>query len=391
MSYIKLKVISGGIYIKTEKLSPKSNFLNVNMDFNPHPENQNQKVLSLVRDSSIKGLFSYFMGETKKLKDIQKSSDTSVQKLNSTLDSVLQSVSYKKISEPHITIFFERKDSCNKRSQFKTNPKINLYQHNFETADPTIKLLRAPLENIMKNPPQSLEDIHYFFETHVINNKKNEIEYNKIKSNKKNLNLSNIPESKLKQGIKTAIQRIEDNKPISSKIIQLINEICILCEKNKDFYNKIKNSEYGKFSVFTDLSNTKQWVDKEYHSIVRGAPAFIAQVDFDIYLSQGAFEEKSKNSNSLDWDELVDKIKAGPNIARWGEGGVVLLEYHLDAMGQGYDTKDQMFVEIKALRHAGMNIKKYDWEEKIKKKSLKESENRYKLRENNSFKARVKK
>ena len=357
MSYIKLKVQSGGIYIRQKK-----DYNPINLDFTPHPVNNNQKVLSLVRENSIKGLFSYLIGETKQIKDIEKSTNPSVQKLNSTLKTILHSVAYEKISEPHITTFFERKDSCNKESQFKTNPKVNLYQHNFKTADSTIKLLEKPLTNIMEKTPNSLGDIHSFFKHYEVN-KKNAEEYNKIRINKKKLDLAKIPESKLKTGIKTALQRIEDNKTISSKVIKLIEEICLLCEKDNSFYNKVKNSQYGKFSIFTDLSNTKHWVDKSYHSIVRGTPSYIACVDFNVYLSKVAFEE-NKNSDSLSWEELVDKLRAGPNIARWGEGGVVFIKYDgLDAMSRGYQKKDQMFVEIKALRNAGLKIKKYGWEE----------------------------
>ena len=68
MSYIKLEVRSGGIYIRTKKISKNSTWVDIKNDLASHPKDNQQKVLSLIRDSSIKGLFSYLIGETKKNK-----------------------------------------------------------------------------------------------------------------------------------------------------------------------------------------------------------------------------------------------------------------------------------------------------------------------------------
>ena len=370
MSYIKLQVRSGGIYIRQKK-----DFKPIDLNLITHPENKSQKVLSLVRDSSIKGLFSYLMGETGRLsyntqpnkeynksETIENSQDHGVKKLNTTLNKMVELSAYKKRSEPHVTVFFERKDTHAKGSRFITCPSINLYQHTFKTADPTIKLLEKPLNNILQSKPQSLGEIHTFFKKHTHAKGKKEYEELKKQAKKTKNNLKNIPDSKLKEGIKTALKRIEDEKPISSQVIILVEETCDLCSQDKGFFKKIKDSSYGKFSVFTDLSNTKQWVNTDCHSIVRGAPAYIACVDFDIYLSESNFVENN-SSETFPWEEIVDKLKAGPNIARWGEGGVVFVDYSgLDEMGCPHDTKDQMFIDIQALRKAGLKVKRYDWE-----------------------------
>ena len=332
MSYIKLQVRSGGIYIRQKK-----DFQPIELNLITHPEDNSQKVLSLVRGSSIKGLFSYLMGETGRLsynektqstkkeytkrETIENSQDYEIKKLNATLNKMVDLSSYKKRSEPHISVFFERKDTHTKESSFITFPSINLYQHTFKTADPTIKLLEKPLNNILESNPQSLGKIHTFFNEHKHNKQTQEYEELKKQAKKTVNNLENIPDSKLKQGIKTALKRIEDEKPISSQVITLVEEICNLCSRNTDFRQEIKDSSYGKFSVFTDLSNTKQWVNTRFHSIVRGAPAYIACVDFDVYLSESNFTE-SNNPQVFSWEEIVDKLKAGPNIARWGEGGI---------------------------------------------------------------------
>ena len=308
-------------------------------------------------------MFSYLIGETKKITAIKKSAEPAIKKLNLTLDKIIKASKYKKVSEPHITNFFERKDTHRKKTNFISPPSINLWQYTFKEADPTVKLLEKPLNNIIKTSPNYLEEIRSFFKDHEVNNKKEKEGYDKVKDEKKKLDLEKIPESKLKKGISTALKRVDENKPISSKVIALIEEICSLCAKDRKFYEDIERSEYGKFSIFTDLNSTKHWVDKEYHSIVRGTPAFIACVDFDIYLSEGAFKE-NKNFDSFTWEEIVNKLKSGPNIARWGEGGVVFLDYGgLDEMGRGYDKEDPMFIEVGALRNAGMKIKKYKWEE----------------------------
>jgi len=123
---------------------------------------------------------------------------------------------------------------------------------------------------------------------------------------------------------------------------------------------------------------TKQWLDKNYHSIVRGTPAYIACVDFDVYLSESKFIQNS-NSDLFSWEELVNKFKNGPNIARWGEGGVVFIDYSgLDEMGCPYDEKDKMFIEIGSLRHAGLKIKKYNWEQEKDTDKQNKKKNQYK-------------
>ena len=146
MSYIQLKVRSGGIYIKQNK-----DFNPVNLNLSDHPTGENQKVLPLVRSSSLKGLFAYLMGETQRIQEIEKkSTDPLIQKLNFTLDMMVQIAAYQKISEPHITTFFERKDTHRKKSGFADNPSVNLSFYSFKEADPTIKLLEKPLKNIFR-------------------------------------------------------------------------------------------------------------------------------------------------------------------------------------------------------------------------------------------------
>ena len=369
MSYIKLKVRSGGIYIKQKK-----DFQPIDLHLIPHPEYKNQKVLSLVRDSSLKGLFSYLIGETKKVTEIENSSESLVQKLNVTLNKMVKASAYKKVSDPHVTIFFERKDTHKNKSKFKTAPSVNLYQHTFKTADPTIQILEKPLKNILQSRCTSLGDIHNIFKKHVIKSDEQK-KYAQLKDDIEKIihKLEKIPRSQLKIGINTALDRVRDEKPISTKVINLIKEICSLCPENKDFFEKIKNSNYGKFSIFTDLKNTKHWVNTSYHSIVRGEPSFIACVDFDIYLSEEVFKE-NQNSTHFNWEEVMNKIKKGSSIARWGEGGVVFIDYSgLDEMGCPYNKKDKIFIEIDFLRKAGLKIKKYDWEEEKDKTSKEES------------------
>ena len=390
MSYIKLKVQSGGIYIRQKKQWDKVKFGNlflyppqwkkekkeeVNLD--SHPENNKQQVLSLVRDSSLKGLFSYLMGETQKIKKIEASKELSIQKLNDTLDKIVETVAIEKTSEPYITTFFERKDTHRKKSAFSDNPKINLHNHPFEHADPTIRLLKKPLENILASNFLSLSfsNIHSLFLKRVIDNKKEETEYKKLKENALKLRQrvdEKIPQSTLKNGIYTALKRIKDKKPISIQVLNLIEKICDLCDQNTNFLDQIKKSRYGKFSVFTDLNNTKQWIDKKYYSVVRGTPAFIACVNFNIYLSQEAFEESLNSDQYFTWEDIVKKFKQGPSLARWGEGGVVFVDYcGLYEMGCGYETKDQMFVEMDQLKKAGIKIKKYNWEQSNESKTKK--------------------
>ncbi len=386
MSYIKLKVRSGGIYIRQDKawerikigklfLYPPQETGEKDIKLIPHPKHSSQKVLSLVRESSLKGLFSYLMGETQKIKKIEDSQKPSIQKLNSTLDAIVQTVAIKKISEPHITTFFERKDTHYKKSEFSDHPKVNLHNHPFEHADPTIKLLGKPLVKILQSASLSLSlsNIYSLFQETVITYKKNKEEYEKLKQDALKLSQiidEKIPQSKLKDGINTALKRIQDEKSISTQVLKLIEKICHLCDLDTDFLDQIKKSRYGKFSVFTDLNNTKQWIDKQYYSVVRGTPAYIACVDFDIYLSQEAFEE---NQNSSAWEDMIQKFKQGPNLARWGEGGVVFVDYDgLEEMGRGYETKDPIFVEIYQLRKAGIKeFKKYDWEKDNESKAKK--------------------
>ena len=354
MSYIKLEVRSGGIYIRQE-----DNWKPIQLDLIHHLEDSQQKILSLVRDSSIKGLFSYLMGETKKLKKIENSPESSIKKLNLTLSKMVQASAYKKMSEPHVTIFFERKDVHTKK--IIVDPNANLYQHTFETADPTIKLFEKPLKNIFKT--ESLGEINKGFQKSRITNKN--IEYDNLRSS----DCKNIPDVGIGQKMRSYFEKFKKKgKPIYRKTIELISETNSICLKDTEFKKELKNSKYTKFSVFEMPSQTRHWVDKKYHKVVRGAPAFLACVDFDIYLSRGGFAE-NQSSDHFAWDEIMSKIQNGPNIARWGEGGIVLVKYYLDEMGCPHDKKDAVFIEMDALRKAGIKIKKYDWETEKSKKT----------------------
>ena len=462
MSYIKLQVRAGGIYIRQTK-----DFLPIDLNLISHPENSNQKVLSLVRDSSIKGLFSYLMGETKKIKEIENSSESSIKKLDLTLDKIVETLAYKKRSEPHITVFFERRDVHTKN--IISPSSISLQNYSIDQAESTIRHLEKPLKNIIQDSPVSLVEIHSFFKQSLIkpeesdykkgmeyilnhleiyyknnNNeeakktesliktwkeilKENELnkkeynalkldkvkvpEYNKLETDlidklKQNQNfkkseqknhfiekLNKIIDKKtenkekfedLKPAIKQilenhfnkkfknkkvidgliiALKKIIDEKPISSKVIKLIEEIYKLVDTDPAFADKIQKLKKFQFSSFTNLGQTKAWVDPKHYPVVRGTPAYIACVDFDVYLSDSNFVENN-NSELFSWEEIVNKLVSGPNIARWGEGGVVFIDYSgLNEMGCPYNKKDQMFVEIQALRKAGLKIKKYDWEQ----------------------------
>ena len=496
MSYIKLKVRSGGVYLKQKKdwqeiqfgnlfLYPPSIKIENNNQINlhSHPEDSNQKVLPLVRDSSIKGLFSYLMGETAKLRtEIEKSHTPMVQKLNATLNKMVKLSAYKKTLEPFITTFFERRDVHTRNIIYPSS--VSLQNYSIETAEPTIKHLEIPLKNIMGTNSSSLREIHSFFKRNEIkpaqpdyikatdyilkclelyskenknkapnetrglitewqeilekdnlNKKKyqdltsSEVlhnikapKYNKLKEDfmgklRENKNLENLEKDelikqlkkvidikqankkkfdelkpdiqtslkeyfynkiknyKVIQGLIRALKKIIDEKPISFKVITLIEEICKLNDIDSNFSKKIQGLNNFQFSSFTNLDQTKAWVNKEYYPVVRGTPSYIACVDFDVYLSESNFL-KNNNSEFFSWEEIVNKFKAGPNIARWGEGGVVFIDYSgLEEFGCPHDTKDQMFVEISALKKAGLKIKKYDWEQEktstIKTKKIK--------------------
>ena len=463
MSYIKLEVRSGGIYLGQEKergIIGQKEGQRMDRDLSPHPEDNSQKVLSLVRDSSIKGLFSYLMGETKKVNAIKNSQKSLIKKLNATLDLMVQASALQKITEPYITTFFERRDAHTRN--FISPSSVSLYKYSILEAEETIRNLRKPLKDIMMSSLSSLADIHSFFKKHEI--KSTEPGYEKLREyilkylqqysddskceeskkiikewskilkekslNKKyygNLKLNmqvllkrntiklKAPEygklegdlvskwekrlqeseegkhiinelkkiidkkeenekkyddlkpsiekilkkhfrkiipinQKITDGFFTALKKIIDEKPISSKVPILIEKICSLYNKDPDFANQIKELEKFQFSSFTNLGQTKAWIDKKYYPIVRGTPAYIACVDFDVYLSEEAFM-KNQSSNHFNWKRVIQKFRNGPNIARWGEGGIVLIDYNgLDEMGCPYSGKDQMFVEVKALR-----------------------------------------
>ena len=367
MSYIKLEVRSGGIYIKQQK-----DFQPITLHLTPHPEDANQKVLSLVRESSIKGLFSYLIGETGKINKIENSKEPATQKLNLILNKIVQSSVCKKASEPYVTTFFERRD-IHTSSRIKYEPNLPLDQHNFIRANSTIKLLKEPLEKL--------------FQTKSLGKINKQIKESKITINDKEYldleapNCSDIPDTKLGKSIKEYFNKMsKDSKPIYQKTIDLINEINFYCKTNFKFKESFKQfEESGLFSVFTTgvSSNTRHWIDKNYHVIVRGKPAYIACVDFDVYLSKSAFEE-SEGSHYFNWDKIIQKLQNGPNIARWGEGGIVLIDYKgLDEMSCPHGQSDKIFIEIKALRRAGLKIKKYDWEKEAKGKDKKPKDEKH--------------
>ncbi len=334
MSYIQLKVRSGGIYIKQNK-----DFNPVNLNLSDHPTDKNQKVLPLVRSSSLKGLFAYLMGETQKIKKIENSTDISIQKLNTTLDIMVQASACKKVSELYVTTFFERRDVHTKN--FKADPNVNLHQHTFETANPTIKLFKQPLRNIFET--NSLGTVNEGISESKV--EKKDSEYDDLKNPRSEA----IPNTKLGKEMKIYFKKMQQKgTPIYKKTMGIIDEVNSLCLKDSKFGQNFTNFNQNQFSSFACPKFTKFWVDKKYHKIVRGKPAFIACVDFNVYFAQSAFEDQQDLSKHWAWDELIEKLRQGPNLARWGEGGVAFVSYEgLDEMGRGYEIKDDIFVQIK--------------------------------------------
>ena len=169
------------------------------------------------------------------------------------------------------------------------------------------------------------------------------------------------------------MKQTQKQKPIYKKTLDLITETNKLCLEDKNFKRQLEQAIPAKFSIFEMPQQTKHWVETKYHAVVRGKPAFIACVDFNIYLSESALEDQRDSSKHWAWNKLVEKLRQGPNLARWGEGGVAFVSYEgLDEMGRGYEIKDDIFVEIKDLRRAGMKIKKYDWEKDNESKAKKQ-------------------
>ena len=237
MSYIKFEVISGGIYIRQKK-----EFQPIDLGLSTHPIDSTQKVLSLIQESSIKGLFSYLMGETQRIKNIEKENKTKplIQKLSATLDMMVQVASYQKVLEPYITTFFERRDVHTKEIKF--DPNVNLHQHTFETGNPTIRLFKQPLRNI--------------FETDLLGVTNEEISKSKVENkdkeydNLKNPKSESIPNTKLGKEMKRYFKKMqEQRKPIYKKTIKIINEVNSLCLKDSKFRQNFTEFNQNQFKL----------------------------------------------------------------------------------------------------------------------------------------------
>jgi hypothetical protein len=337
MSYLKIEVRGGGLVIRNESWELK-------MATTPNAEFGN--VLELVRSSSIKGLWSYLLGNTEKLFSYDENMNVKKMLISDPYIDELASKSILKIrKKPHSTVFFARKDLHSKTSAYSDNPTVNLRLYSFEESDPSVKLFRPALELLCSS--NNLFIINKYF---IDNGKRLE-----FKPGETILpNIDNIPDSKMGDKIRGYINEDVESKKIYSKaVFDLIEITNQLCAKDIEFKNKFSDSGVSKFSVFTSPTQNKHWVNKKFSSIVRGEPLTLICLDFDIFVPYPS-------------ENIITKLTQGPFIGRWGEGGVASLIIKKNELppSEALGQSDTPFVTYAEMRKMGISLKFQVWEKK---------------------------
>jgi hypothetical protein len=324
MSYVKLEVRSGGLVIKIDKKR--------HLQMNTINFNQNDIGIKLITESSIKGILSFLMGEKRKL------SHPAVTKEHfELLELLFSTIKIEIVQDPFFTIFFERKDSWRYTKNIPINPRVSLSGLNWEDADPTIKLMKGPIihgtgrttlkecnKAIIESQntfTQSLKKIKHIDDLNTNKDAKvfwdnikkltQELPQIKITSSKYRHNLSNIINS-IKSLDLSDINSLKKSKllnPIFLKILtQAANDLNATSQINQE------NEKPYKISALKEPNQTRHWVKNSHATQTRGGPGLIACINFNIWI---------ENPPKL----FIDLILNGPQMAYWGEGGIVSYRY----------------------------------------------------------------
>jgi hypothetical protein len=368
MSYLRFNIHGGTIYLRLAE--SRSGWFDLNMNLTNHPTKEGEKVLSLISESSIRGLISYLLGERKKVHSGH-DSEPLFEDLDRE-DVVNQAMANIRINRaPFVTSFFERRDSMFNKSDLVIAPIRSLHDYIWEQAYPLIYLLKDNLTDVtgyqnLEGCRKCLSDAFTTAKKQVrdfmkIESKESRIDkYNQILSE---LNIKNFNQFK-NTGIITTINKILDeingydyegapNKILfCSLYVKFVNSIHDRASQDKEFLESLENCKSLKWSCITSPEHTRHWLQDDYNTYVRGTIGYLINIDFSTYVENPS-------------EQIVDRISKGPLIARWGESGVVEVDYH--STHPYIDDKDTLvnYTTVNELRRAGIKITKQTWEKSI--------------------------
>lgn len=370
MGHIKLKVRGGGLFLKFKDSTHSKTGSELDMALVPlnDPKLPGEFGLKLVRESAVEGIISYLMGDTLPVRELSKNDTARIDAINSVV--------IRKVREPFITSLFARRPYARKASDYVKAGKFNLYHAGYESLDPSLELFVDQIKKILPvgGSVKMLNDILKTEKVIANKNSKNP------EALKEELVIPLIPtieaaKTKMSEKIVEYLKQVkEDRSKYLPTLVRLISQVESDLTTDEEFLKKFKAQKASKFSAFTAPDQERHWVKSEVSEIAEGAPESVACVDFDIYI---------KNPS----EEAIERFINGPQVASWGEGGVVSVEYHLDSMTppELYSGSDEIIIEVGMVRKALGGPKEfpyYPWEqERINREKKLEEERKAQIKE----------
>lgn len=290
--------------------------------------------VSLVRDSALRGMISYLLGETEKVALL---GENHLKAIN----GLIENGRFELDRAPHHSSAFFRK----KTQEDVMVSKVDLSRFSFEEAYPLVQQLRPFLLSITKQ--DTLGGVYQ----HFVDSQKN------CKITDGSLpDVSFIPESKQKEKILKTISHKNSHFESFFNLVEAINQEC---RTNPIFSNSLVGLNSLKWSLFKDLGSNRHWLLND--SLVPrsfGAPVNLVMFSFRLLLEN--------------LDEVVfERFRGGPGVARFGEGGVVDLElFEGPYLGQFSRDRPNLKISRKFIRQNLLpKLKKLDWEKSLDEKS----------------------
>lgn len=337
MTHALVEIRGGGLFLRDPKEKSKNGLYD--FLFLENEQGISEKFFKIIRKQSLQGIVSYLLNERKKIKEIDKCIDDKDRK--SLIENQMYIYSkemeskYDKTSA-FIQSIYERRDLVYSKNSLKINPQMNMNHYSWEDASEIVQFFKNNLIEVTNQ--KSLSNVFEQMRTSYSSFKKI---FNICKKNQdifwfETIDISqedfiDIPKNSSK-GLTEVIKKINEKidiflqskqekslinitsneVPFYPEYINLIKNIKICLKDNKIPLTALKSSKWSCFD--TSLDQSRHWINQNLGMHVRGAPAYLLNLDFDLYF---------ENLTSSQYQRLLN----GPRMAYWGEGGVAKLSF----------------------------------------------------------------
>jgi hypothetical protein len=368
MTHALVEIRGGGIFLRNPTEESKNGLYD--FSFLENEQGISEKFFKIIRTQSLQGLVSYLLGERKKIKEIDKCIDDKDRK------SLIEHQMYiysKEIESKHdktsafIQSMYERRDLVYNEKSLKKNPQVNMKNYSWEEASPIVQFFKEnlievtsqkSLEGVFTQMKTSFSDFKkifsickkkndtLWFETiDISENDRIEIPTNASHKfadviGKINDKIDYFLQAKKEQSL---VNITSNQVPFYPEYVALIKSIKSGLKNNLFPLTFIKEAAWSCFD--TSLEHSKNWIDSNLRMHVRGAPAYLLNLDFDLY-----FENLT--------DSQYQRLLSGPRMAYWGEGGVAKLIFidgplpsHAETKFSDFENSEKNLYPVKSINY----------------------------------------